>query len=75
VLQQLDYQPAQCIHIGDDIENDIRGAQRVGLFTVWMNTGGQPWPGGQPPSQEIRELLQLPAAIENIIRDNAEGND
>lgn len=72
VLQQLGCEPAQCIHIGDDIENDIRGAQRVGLFTVWMNTNGQPWPGGPPPSQEIQELLQLPAAIEKIIRSNAE---
>jgi putative hydrolase of the HAD superfamily len=72
VLQQVGCQPAQCIHIGDDVENDIRGAQRLGLHTVWMNTSAQPWPGGQPPSQEIRELLQLPAAIEKITRDNAE---
>lgn len=68
VLQQLDCQPTQCIHIGDDIENDIRGAQRVGLFTIWMNTNGQTWPGGPAPSQQISELLQLPAAIEKIIQ-------
>jgi putative hydrolase of the HAD superfamily len=73
VLQQLGYQPEQCIHIGDDIDNDIRGAQAVGMFTVWMNTSGQAWPGGDAPNQEIRELLQLPAAIEKIIQDNAEG--
>lgn len=66
VLTQLDCSPAQCIHIGDDIENDIRGAQRVGLHTIWMNPGRQSWPGGTPPSQEIQELPQLPAAIEKI---------
>ncbi len=66
-LQQIGCEPAQCIHIGDDIENDIRGAQRVGLYTVWMNTAAQPWPGGEPPNQEIRELLQLPAAIDKIV--------
>jgi putative hydrolase of the HAD superfamily len=65
-LTRLDCHPAQCIHIGDDIENDIRGAQRVGLHTIWMNPGGQPWPGGMPPSQEIQALPQLPAAIEKI---------
>lgn len=72
VLNEFDCQPEQCIHIGDDIENDIRGAQRVGLHTVWMNIAAQPWPGGEPPSQEIQELTQLPAAIEKIARDCAE---
>jgi FMN hydrolase / 5-amino-6-(5-phospho-D-ribitylamino)uracil phosphatase len=60
--------PTQCIHIGDDIENDIRAAQRVGLFTVWMNPNREPWPGGEPPSQDIQELLQLPAAIDKIVK-------
>jgi len=67
-LQQIGCAPAQCIHIGDDIENDIRGAQRVGLHTVWMNPARQPWPGGEPPSQEIQELPQLPAAIDRITK-------
>lgn len=74
-LSKLGCSPRQCIHIGDDIENDIRGAQRVGLHTVWMNPARQPWPGGMPPSQEIRELPQLPAAIEKIARKVREGND
>jgi hypothetical protein len=39
-----------------------------------MNPAGQPWPGGTPPSQEIRELPQLPAAIETIARKMREGN-
>lgn len=73
-LTRLGCDARQCIHIGDDIENDIRGAQRVGLHTVWMNPAGQPWPGGTPPSQEIRELPQLPAAIETIARKMREGN-
>ncbi|HSB96714.1 MAG TPA: HAD family hydrolase [Spongiibacteraceae bacterium] len=67
-LQQIGCAPAQCIHIGDDIENDIRGAQRVGLHTVWMNPARQLWPGGEPPSQEIQDLLQLPAAIDKITK-------
>jgi putative hydrolase of the HAD superfamily len=74
-LAGLGCSPSQCIHIGDDIENDIRGAQRVGLHTVWMNPAGQPWPGGMPPSQEIRELPQLPAAIEKIAQEVRGGND
>lgn len=69
VLERTGCRPAQCIHIGDDIENDIRGAQRVGLHTVWMNPQRLPWPGGQPPSREIDNLAQLPAAIDSIARD------
>lgn len=65
-LERTGCDPAQCIHIGDDIENDIRGAQRVGLHTVWMNPQRVPWPGGQPPSREIDNLEQLPAAIAGI---------
>lgn len=72
-LEQIGCKPSQCIHIGDDIENDIRGAQRVGLHTVWMNPAREPWPGGTPPSQEISDLLQLPAAIENIVLEVVEG--
>lgn len=65
-LERTGVAAAQCIHIGDDIENDIRGAQRVGLHTIWMNPQALPWPGGMPPSAEIRHLAELPAAIEAI---------
>lgn len=70
-LQRTGCTAAQCIHIGDDIENDIRGAQRVGLHTVWMNPARLPWPGGMPPNREIDNLEQLPAAIAAIVRDSS----
>jgi putative hydrolase of the HAD superfamily len=67
-LERTGVAAAQCIHIGDDIENDIRGAQRVGLHTIWMNPEALPWTGGTPPNGEIRHLAELPAAIESIAR-------
>jgi putative hydrolase of the HAD superfamily len=57
---------AECIHIGDDCENDVRGAQRLGMHTVWLNREGQQWPGGQPPSIQIQHLAQLPNAVHRI---------
>jgi len=56
----------QCIHIGDDIENDVRGAQRVGFATIWLNMRGVAWPGGEPPSREIQHLSELPDAVWEI---------
>lgn len=56
----------QCIHIGDDIENDVRGAQRLGIATIWLNREKNAWPGGEPPSKEIRHLEELPDAVREI---------
>ncbi|HET8709825.1 MAG TPA: HAD-IA family hydrolase, partial [Spongiibacteraceae bacterium] len=41
-------EPRECIHIGDDAENDIRGAQRLGMHTIWLNRLGLPWAGENP---------------------------
>lgn len=56
----------QCIHIGDDIENDVRGAQRMGFATIWINMDGKAWPGGEPPSKQVRHLAELPNAVRAI---------
>ena len=55
------------IHVGDDPDHDIRGAREVGMHTVWMNTRGKEWPGGEPADREIDNLSQLPAAIASIV--------
>lgn len=65
-------EPHECIHIGDDIENDVRGAQRLGMHTIWFNQQKLPWVGENPPSQNVRfqnvqQLAELPAAVERII--------
>ncbi len=65
-LTIADCSAAECIHIGDDCENDVRGAQRLGIHTIWMNREGQLWSGGQPPSEQIQHLAQLPNAVRRI---------
>ena len=62
----------ECVHIGDDCENDVRGAQRLGMHTVWINREGQQWPEGEPPSEQIRHLAQLPNAVRRIAERRAE---
>lgn len=65
-LEKAGVDPGQIIHVGDNPEHDIRGAQDVGIHTVWMNSQGQAWPGGQRADREVDNLRQLPAAIASI---------
>ncbi len=56
----------QIVHVGDNPDHDIQGAQSVGMHTVWMNSQREEWPGGQRADREIDNLQQLPAAIASI---------
>jgi HAD superfamily hydrolase (TIGR01549 family) len=57
----------QIIHVGDNPEHDVLGAQQVGLFTVWMNSGDWRWPSQRVPAdEEIRLIDDLPSAIARI---------
>jgi putative hydrolase of the HAD superfamily len=65
-LEQASVDARQIVHVGDNPEHDILGAREVGMHTVWMNSQGEEWPGGQRADREIDNLRQLPAAIASI---------
>jgi len=65
-LRQAGVPAHRIVHVGDDPDHDIRGAREVGMRTVWMNSRGKAWPGGEPADREIDNLAQLPAAIASI---------
>jgi putative hydrolase of the HAD superfamily len=56
----------EIVHVGDNPEHDVRPAQALGMFTVWMNSGDWRWPGGTPADAEIALLQELPSAIAAI---------
>ncbi|MBN7798233.1 HAD-IA family hydrolase [Parahaliea mediterranea] len=58
--------PEHIVHVGDNPEHDIAGAQGVGMHTVWMNPTGLPWAGGTAPDREIDNLRKLPSAVASI---------
>ncbi len=55
--------PGEIVHVGDDPVNDVKGAAEVGMRTVWVNTAGDPWPGGPVPDAEIKALGELDAVL------------
>jgi putative hydrolase of the HAD superfamily len=59
-LDKLELKPEQCIYIGDHPVNDIEGAAKAGMETIWMKVN-QPWRNGikAQPLHQIEELSSL----------------
>lgn len=58
--------PGQVLHVGDDAQVDILGAQRAGLPACWINRDGLPWPEEHPrPALEFPDLGQLADWLES----------
>jgi putative hydrolase of the HAD superfamily len=47
--RELGCAPEEVVHLGDDIELDVRGARGAGLHAVWINRGSHSWPGDDVP--------------------------
>ena len=59
--------PRRAVMIGDGTTNDIAGAQRAGMRTIWYNPTKRRFPdGAQPPDAVIRRLADLPAAVDRL---------
>ena len=65
-IEESKVEPHQIVHVGDDANHDILGAQAVGMRTVWMNARNKDWPGGENADFEIKRLTELPAAIKRL---------
>ena len=69
-LRQAGATPAQSIHIGDHLIDDIQGASNVGMHTIWVNLGDAPLPADTvSPSHTVRALTQIPASVDAIDAD------
>jgi hypothetical protein len=53
--------------VGDGTTNDIAGAQRAGMRTIWYNPTKRTFPeGAQPPDAVIKKLSDLPQAVDKL---------
>ncbi len=54
---------AQCVMVEDSLEN-LRAAKRLGMRTVWVNTGNK---GSPYVDVKIRDVMQLPKIFGSIV--------
>ncbi|MDI2032185.1 HAD family hydrolase [Saccharopolyspora sp. TS4A08] len=69
-LDEAGVPASRAVHVGNRLDTDVRGAQRVGLRTVWVLRGEAP-PAPTPdqlaePDVAVRSLAELPAALEKL---------
>ncbi len=59
--------PARAVMVGDGTTNDVAGARRAGLRTIWYNPTKRRFPeGATPPDATIRRLIDLPATVDRL---------
>ena len=59
------FRKEDCILVGDSLSADIRGGNRAGLRTVWVNTRGATC-GAEQPDATIASLAELPALLDTL---------
>ena len=57
----------QFLHIGDSFQNDIIGAKRAGVRSVWLNRQREDNETGRQPDFEISSLRELTEILENFV--------
>jgi putative hydrolase of the HAD superfamily len=68
-LQALEAVPAQSIHVGDHVQNDVVGAKRSGLRAVWVQgfyERGDPAVRYSEPDAAVPNLALVPEAIKQL---------
>jgi FMN hydrolase / 5-amino-6-(5-phospho-D-ribitylamino)uracil phosphatase len=59
--------PDQMVHVGDNPLDDIEGASRIGVPTVWANYHGREYPAEfTPPTLVLRRLRDLPELLQAL---------
>jgi len=63
-LARAGVRPEEALFIGDHPVNDVAGAARAGLVSVWCNRSGRDWNGELPPVFTVRSLWELYRLVE-----------
>jgi len=60
-IERLRCQPHEAAMVGDSLSSDIAGGRAAGMFTIWINTGGQVSSNGHADLtvQNLSELHQI----------------
>jgi len=63
-LRLAGVRPEEALYVGDHPVNDVAGAQRAGLTSVWCNRYGQAWQGDVEPHFGVASLWELYRELE-----------
>jgi HAD superfamily hydrolase (TIGR01509 family) len=59
--------PDRWVHVGDDLELDVAGAQACGMWAVWVNRTGAALPDGYRPDAELPSLEGLTSVVARLL--------
>ncbi len=66
-LRELGIAPQDALHVGDSLDADVGGAQKLGMRTVWVNRAGEIRRPDQPsPNLEVPDLRGLLATLRSV---------
>ena len=65
-LDRIGVSPDEAIMVGDKLTTDIKGANGIGMRSVWINHHGATPPEDNVPTYEITALAQLPDLIASL---------
>ncbi len=65
-IDQLQVDPARTVFIGDRLDNDVRGASRLGMKTIHVVHGEPKRRGWTRPDHVVRALPEIPEIIRNL---------
>ena len=63
-LDQLGVAAERTVFVGDHVDNDVRGAARLGMKTILLVRNGQTPRGRACPDHVVRTLSEVPAAVQ-----------
>ena len=67
-LKKAGEEASSCIHIGDDYEDDIVGANNAGIASIWLNERGQKDPSMNLATKVVTKVKEIPHAVEMIAK-------
>lgn len=65
-LKRVGVAAHEMLHIGDNPEHDVLGAQQLGIPCVWINAKRESWPHDQEPDLILESVNELPDAIKTL---------
>ena len=66
VLNKAGEEAKSCIHVGDDYEDDIVGANNAGIASIWLNHQHKSDPNMNLATKVVSKVTEIPRAVELI---------